>query len=172
MTRSHCLAYLLSLVSACAISSAPLAQPHIVQTDCDTLGFDPVRIRIAFDVMNPDPTPAPICVMILRPVEAEAESQDSCTIAGCEAPSGDWICGFNSSIGTWNLFSGDPVGCIDANESHGSFAVIVSDPGPCCFTASFFSMVPEPFYTTLVCFCDGPVQATSHTWGRIKSLYR
>lgn len=168
---------LLLLAAALLLVSTPgalaAATPEIVQTDCDTLSFDPPRVRVTFGIINLGNTP--VCGVVLRPQQSGQTPPDSCAIIECGSAPG-WHCGAHEGNGFWDAeldpHSGDP-DCIDMGEKHEPFSVVL-DPLFCCYNAAFYApAIPEAFYAETVCFeCDKPVQASAKTWGRVKSYYR
>lgn len=146
------------------------AQPHIVQTGCDTLSLDPLRVRVEFSVVNPEPNFA-VCQILLDPIQNDSTVVDTCRILGCESAPG-WSCSFHPPSGSADWIDLSGTACIGPGETRGPFAVVL-DPQLCCFQAIFINPVPEPVFFQTVCFeCEQPVQAHNGTWGRLKVRYR
>lgn len=175
MNYARLMAVSLSIATAAAsLVPTASAQPHIVQTDCDTLSIEPLQIKMTFAIINPDPTP--VCKIRLTPVESNGTPADSCFISGCGSPP-TWDC--STQTGGRAIWVGlflppdDTLECVDEGETQDSFSIIVR-PGHCCYHVAFFTtVIPEAFHVETVCFdCDRPVQVNRGTWGKLKSLYR
>ena len=159
---------LIAIAASLLISSVVYSQPHLIQTDCDTLSVTPLQIRFSFEIENSGE--ASVCRFTLSPLQ----SADSCGIQSCERPEG-WFCGTSDGIGVWEteLPSGAPPDCISDGESVGPFFVTVMSASCCYYVRYLVGGILDPFHVETVCFeCDKPVQLFGTTWGRMKSFYR
>jgi hypothetical protein len=145
------------------------AQPQIVQRSCDTLSFDPPRVRVTFAVINL--STIPVCSVHLIPIPSGPF--EPCHIFECSRPPG-WDC-FVDSAGAGHWRAGGPIPspyCVGPFEKLSDFDIII-DPPYCCYHVLFDDPNGQIFYQGTVCFqCESPVKTTVRSWGQLKMVYR
>jgi hypothetical protein len=156
-------------VSALAVTStvgSAQVGPKLVQTDCDTLSFNPPRVHVKFAVINL--SPIPVCSIHMIPIASGP--YPPCEVFECSHPDG-WECQLNAAAGAdWRAVPGVP--CIAPFEKLENFDVIL-DPPYCCYRVAFDGPNGEIFGEDVFCFqCESPTPAKPSTWGSLKVLYR
>ncbi len=165
---------ILAVVAIVAVLAAPQAfaqRPvHVVQTDCDTISFNPPLVRIGFGVINLGQIP--VCSVRLTPIQSGPTPSDSCNIMECSNPPG-WQCQvFPNGSASWSIDPATPPGCIMFGQKHEPFDIIL-DPLYCCYLAEYDGPDHQVFFVDVVCFeCLKPVAARNTTWGNVKAIYR
>src|SRR5438128_2684666 len=94
------------------VNAGAHAQPHIIQTHCDTLALNPPLVRVTFAVLNLGQIP--ICSVHLTPIQSGNTPADSCRILQCSTPPG-WQCQLAPGGGAvWHTLPGFP--CIQSGQ--------------------------------------------------------
>ena len=156
-------------LAACALAGTPTAGsaqgPRIVQTDCDTLSFNPPRVHVNWAVINLGPIP--VCSVHLQPIPSGP--YPPCEIFECSHPEG-WTCQLSPGGGAdWRAL---PDSCIAPFQKLDNFDVIL-DPPYCCYQVFFDGPDGQIFYQDVICFqCESPTATKPQTWGALKVLYR
>lgn len=159
------------IVAALAFSAVPAAaqNPAIIQTDCDTLSFDPPRVLVKFAVVNRGQIP--VCSVRLIPVASGPFPP--CEIFSCSGPDSTWTCAAPLPDGGayWQKNFAAGGGCIDPFEKLETFEFII-DPPYCCYRVEYDDPNGVVFYVDTVCFqCESPTPAFRSTWGSVKARY-
>jgi hypothetical protein len=158
------------VVLASSVTPAAAQGPKIIQKDCDTLSFDPPRVRVTFAVVNL--SPIPVCSIHLIPVPSGP--YPPCEIFACSLPDSNWHCQLNPAGGAdWQAIptAGGPGGCILPYEKLEPFDFII-DPPYCCYRVLFDGPDGQIFGEDIVCFqCESPVSTYRSTWGSVKARY-
>jgi hypothetical protein len=151
---------------ATSVTPAAAQNPEIIQKDCDTLSFNPPRVRVTFAVVNLGQVP--VCSIHLTPIPSGPFPP--CEIFECSVPDSTWGCGVTPDGGaSWQTV---PPNCIAPFDKVEGFDFII-DPPYCCYRVSFDDPNGQIFFTDTVCFqCESPVAALPTTWGNVKARYR
>jgi hypothetical protein len=141
--------------------------PKLVQIDCDTLSFDPPRVRVTFAVVNL--SPIPVCSIHMIPISSGP--YPPCEVFGCSVPNPSWQCQLNAAGGAdWQQTPGPA--CIPPFNKLEGFDFII-DPPYCCYRVVFDSPDGQLFGEDVFCFqCESPTPAQLKTWGALKVVYR
>jgi len=167
-----------SLVATVAISTfaggfatTAAADPsQVIQTGCDTLATEPLRVKVTFVVDNTNRAGYEYCNIVLRPLTTPPSQLDTCAIAACEAPPG-WGCALIiSGRGGWYATQ---LPCLLPGQALGPFTMTIGRPA-CCYAVDYYGdgMLDPAFTDTTCVACGAPVPARGETWGQVKATYR
>jgi hypothetical protein len=157
---------LLWLCVSLGCASACHAESWIGQTGCDTLGLDPLRIGVEFEV-----TPAVgHFTQYFQVYPLPQGSPGGCAIQACTAPVG-WV---------GHVFPSDHVARFDypqnylpAGSTAGPFQIVIGTV-PCSYLVRYFiGGLPEWVFEETVTFAPSfPVPTLAGSWGQLKAHYR
>lgn len=158
---------LVVVVLAASVTPAAAQGPQIIQKDCDTLSFDPPRVRVEFAVVNL--SPIPVCSVRLIPVPSGP--YPPCPIFECSLPNPLWQCQVSPDGSSyWQAIPGGG-GCIQPYEKLEPFDFII-DPPYCCYRVEYDGPDGQVFFVDTICFqCESPVETFKKTWGAVKARY-